>query len=429
MTTNSAEANSARYRHEVDCCHEGRSRTGPDNGWMACNDRGRTLIARVFEYSVFVVAGAAAVWLGVLVSIQAVRLGWYGVFVAVLAWGVIAYLALPRLHQILTEIYVPGYYIGRSRTGDGVLGDPVNLAGLGTRAQLDRVMHEAGWIRADEITLVTSLRIIATALTRRSYAEAPVSSLYIFGKKQDVAYQMEVEGSPSKRHHVRFWFAPPRWRLPGGYPVDWIGAGTYDRAVGLSLLTGQITHKIDADIDAERDFITESMTAADDDVDLSVIEHYSSGYHHRNGGGDAIRTDGALPIVDLRRVAATDAQPQTTRRTSWRTLRPASAVAALLIVVATLITAVSAFSTVTGRSALPDLLILVSYLAVAVLVFFGVRWAQVVAVILTAYKVVDAFALWVQGGQITFDRLLISVSLAVITLLLLTSRNAARATT
>ena len=49
--------------------------------------------------------------------------------------------------------------------------------------------------------------------------------------------------------------APTGWLLPGGSAVDWLAAGTFDRSVGLSLFTLQITHKIDADTDVERDHI------------------------------------------------------------------------------------------------------------------------------------------------------------------------------
>ena len=51
-------------------------------------------------------------------------------------WVVFSYLLLPRLHRILTRLYVPGYFIGRARTSDGLLGDPVNLALLGREAQI-----------------------------------------------------------------------------------------------------------------------------------------------------------------------------------------------------------------------------------------------------------------------------------------------------
>jgi hypothetical protein len=87
--------------------------------------------------------------------------------------------------------------------------------------------------------------------------------------------------------------------LPGGLSVDWVGAGTYDRSVGLSLFTFQITHKIADRTDEERDFIIETLRAARAVESVHVILNYSSGYHHRNGGGDAIRTDGHLPIIDL----------------------------------------------------------------------------------------------------------------------------------
>src|SRR5690606_2347582 len=105
------------------------------------------------------------------------------------------------------------------------------------------------------------------------------------------------------RHHVRFWHTPDGWLLPGGERVDWLAAGTFDRAVGLSLFTLQVTHKIDANTDIERDFIVDSVLTHNDNASLRVLKDFSTGYHSRNGGGDSIRTDGDLPIVDLREVS------------------------------------------------------------------------------------------------------------------------------
>ena len=53
-------------------------------------------------------------------------------------------------------------------------------------------------------------------MSRRSYPEAPVSPLTLFGRVQDFAYQQEVDGNPAQRHHVRFWRCPDGWLLPGG---------------------------------------------------------------------------------------------------------------------------------------------------------------------------------------------------------------------
>jgi len=214
-------------------------------------------------------------------------------------WLILAYALLPRVHKILSSLYIPDYFIGRARTGDGVLGDPVNLAVVGTEEELRRAMLSAGWVEADPITPATAWHTLVSTVLGRSYPAAPVSSLYVFGNRQDLAFQREIDGNPRKRHHVRFWKCPPGWMLPGGLSVDWVGAGTYDRSVGLSLFTFQITHKIADRTDEERDFIIATLQAAEAVQSVHVILNYSSGYHHRNGGGDAIRTDGHLPIIDL----------------------------------------------------------------------------------------------------------------------------------
>lgn len=269
----------------------------------------RWSIGRLLDGFFFVFAGLAAIWLAYLSFTQAFQVGWAGVVLAVAFWALLAYLVLPRLHRILTAIYVPDYFMGRTRTSDGLLGDPVNLAVLGEREQIERAMAEAGWIAADPVGWRSSWRIITSTLRRRSYPTAPVSPLFLFGRMQDLAYQQEVAGSPAKRHHVRFWQCPDGWLLPGGRRVDWLAAGTFDRAVGLSLFTLQVTHRIDADTDIERDHIVASLMAVAG-VEVDVIRDFATGYHSRNGGGDSITTDGDLPILDVRAVRIPDAVPR-----------------------------------------------------------------------------------------------------------------------
>jgi hypothetical protein len=265
-------------------------------------ERRAAVMAKV-DAAFFTFSAAAAVWLGYILLREGVDLGWQALLLVVF-WGFVAYLLLPRVHRILTRLYVPGYFIGRTRTSDGLLGDPVNLALLGSESQVHAAMTDAGWIRADDLDFAAGRRIVTSTLQRRSYPEAPVSPLHLFDRQQDFAFQQEVAGSPSKRHHVRFWRCPDGWMLPGGYQVDWLAAGTYDRSVGLSLFTLQITHKIDENTDVERDFVVMTVCDANPAVDVRVIENFSTGYHDRNGGGDRIETDGDLPIIDLTNVAA-----------------------------------------------------------------------------------------------------------------------------
>lgn len=284
------------YRHQVSDHIQKRASVLRRSPWS---------LSALIDQAFFLLAGLASFWFGWLVW----REGWYSggwwlVAFFALFWVIMAYLALPRLHRILSSLYVPNYFIGRTRTADGLLGDPVNVALRGSEAQLHQAMIDAGWTIADEITVRSAWKIIFFTLTGRSYASAPVSSLFLFGRRQDFAYQQEVDGSPGKRHHVRFWRCPQGWLLPGGHQVDWLAAGTYDKSVGLSLFTLQVTHKIDENTDIERDYIVKTVTEHTPQVAVTNLKDFSTGYHSRNGGGDSIQTDGDLPVLELAAVVA-----------------------------------------------------------------------------------------------------------------------------
>lgn len=238
-------------------------------------------------------------WFVITLFLSSLTFSWQSIVLLLAFWFVLTYLALPRLHQLFTTLYVADYFMARTKTADGLLGDPVNLALMGSEADIHAAMRRANWIQADPITLRSSLDIIKSSVTRKSYPAAPVSDLYLFGRKHDFAYKQEADGNASQRHHVRFWRVPEGWTLPGGQHVEWLAAGTYDKPVGLSSLTLQITHKIDENIDAERDYIIDTVRYQDHDCDVDAIEQFSTAFHDRNGGGDAVRTDGHMPVLEV----------------------------------------------------------------------------------------------------------------------------------
>jgi hypothetical protein len=397
----------------------------------------------VLDIVLFVFAGLSAVWLAYLVLAESLQWSWQ-LLLLVVFWLLVAYLVLPRLHRALTYIYVPNYFIGRTRTSDGLLGDPINLAMLGSEAQVHRAMTTAGWTRADDVTVASSLRIVKTTLSRRSYPEAPVSPLHLFERQQDFAYQQEVEGNPAQRHHVRFWRCPEGWRLPGGYPVDWVAAGTYDRSVGLSLMTFQVTHRIARNIDVERDHIVASLSAAEPRVHVDRIRHFATGYHARNGGGDQMVTDGDLPVLDLRRVEA-PADAQLAPATDSRDKRPAPTtfsagvscvrglvgvvVAGLLLVAPETTTFFTTEADTGVRLAAGGAFVGVALLDVAlgVATFHGRNWARILLMLSCAATVVAAFVATVGGApRPTLGTGLPHIGLGILVLLALTS-PAARA--
>jgi hypothetical protein len=216
----------------------------------------------------------------------------------IVVWLLLAYVILPHAYRWLSKIFLPNYFFGRTQTGDGMLGDPVNLAIIGSREGLINSMTGAGWKQADKLGFKSSLRMTYAAITATPYPSAPVSSLFLFGHKQDLAFEKDVGGNPRKRHHARFWGTPKDWWLPGGYQADWLGSATFDENVGLSLFTGQVTHKIDSNVDKERDFVVGDLKKNADKVDWVI--HFTSSYHSRNGGGDVIHTDGALPFIKFK---------------------------------------------------------------------------------------------------------------------------------
>jgi len=393
----------------------------------------------------FAFSGAAAIWLAYLLVRDGVRPGWSSLLLLVF-WVFFTYLVLPRLHRILTEIYVPGYFIGRTRTSDGLLGDPVNLALHGDEGQVHHALEAAGWIRADDLDFRAGRRIALSVVGRRSYPEAPVSPLHLFDRQQDFAYQQEVEGNPTRRHHVRFWRCPEGWLLPGGFAADWLAAATYDKKVGLSLFTLQITHKIEENTDVERDFLVQSITGTVPGAGVEVIENFSSGYHARNGGGDRIRTDGNLPILDLRRVPTTPTE-QPAAPTDSRDRRPAatttgSAIALLralayVVIAALALASADGTGVLEGRVDREELEVFAYSVAAAGLagavvdsvlaltVYRGSNWARLFLMGACTFTAATAFAATVgSDGRPVGYASLPTLSASILVLLALSSRSA-----
>jgi len=125
---------------------------------------------------------------------------------ALLAWLFAAYLLLPLLWRGY-EHHHPALdgTAWITRTGNDIPGDPLNIALVGSEKDIQVAMHSAKWFPADAITLKSSLRIAAGTVLRRAYTDAPVSSLFFFGRKQDLAFEQPIGTDPRRRHHVRGW--------------------------------------------------------------------------------------------------------------------------------------------------------------------------------------------------------------------------------
>ncbi|HMF13509.1 MAG TPA: LssY C-terminal domain-containing protein, partial [Gemmataceae bacterium] len=180
---------------------------------------------------------------------------------------------------------------GVTFTADGIPADPINVALVGTKAQVLKIMLAAKWYPADPLTLRSSLEMAEAAVFKGEYVDAPVSSEYLFGRKQDLAFEQAVGDNPRHRHHVRFWESDKRG--PDGRPI-WIGAAIFDKRVGLSRTTGQFTHETAPDVDAERDLLFKDLEQTGDLAEVIVINGFHKVLEGRNGEGNPWYTDGNL---------------------------------------------------------------------------------------------------------------------------------------
>jgi hypothetical protein len=228
------------------------------------------------------------------------------VAVLIVLWLLAAYLILPALWRHYEHHPLLQNAPKTTLTKQGIPGDPLNVGLIGTEDELVHAMLAAGWVPADPVTFKSSLRIAQSVVMRKEYADAPVSSLFVFGRQQDLAFEKPVGDSAKRRHHVRFWRADELGQE--GAPL-WIGAATFDKSVGLSHLTGQITHHISPDIDAERDGLIADLTAAGALTKLYQVTGVGATIAGRNGGGDRYFTDGELTIGVLRKEGATGHAP------------------------------------------------------------------------------------------------------------------------
>jgi hypothetical protein len=212
----------------------------------------------------------------------------------ILAWLLISYLIIPFAWEYYASIHPEFDDNPRvTETGDKHPGDPLNVALIGTENEVKAIMKAAKWYPAAALGFVSDIEISADAILKRPDKDAPVSSLYLFGRKEDLAFEQEVDNNPRHRHHVRLWkTAQPS----GDGRPKWIGAAVYDEKVGFSRTTGQITHVTAADVDVERDYLFTCLSKTKLLEEEYIVKNFHENHTGFNGGGDPWKTDGSLYV-------------------------------------------------------------------------------------------------------------------------------------
>ena len=224
------------------------------------------------------------------------RIALVALAVVLILYGLIAYIVLPRIWTHYEHQKGLAGLTMVTRTAQGIPGDPINVGLVGTKADVLCAMHAAAWYPADPITFRSSVEIVGSVVLDRPYRDAPVSPLFYQDRREDLAFEKPDGSSADRRQHVRFWEVLKRGHE--GRPV-WLGSATFDSGVGLSRDTGQVTHHIAPNIDAERDRLTDDLKAARVVEAIYEVSGIGPTLAGRNGEGDRYYTDGEIEISRL----------------------------------------------------------------------------------------------------------------------------------
>ena len=173
-------------------------------------------------------------------------------------------------------------------------GDPLNIAVIGHPDDVYYAFMRTGWDETETIHRTSLWKTALSFVSGGEYRYSPISSLYVFGRRQDVAFQ-KARDNIHERNHLRLWMTDTRWE---GLPV-WIGQISRDIGVRFTRRT-ITTHKIDPDVDETREFLLEDLAYAQALAKFAYVEGAgaaSMDAPRSNLTGDPYFTDGYRVVL------------------------------------------------------------------------------------------------------------------------------------
>ena len=173
-------------------------------------------------------------------------------------------------------------------------GDPLNLIVIGSDDDVYHAFLRARWDETETITASSAYKTGVSFLFGGRYRYSPVSALYVFGRRQDVALQ-KARTTIHERNHLRLWLAPVKYR------GQFVWVGQISRDIGVRFTSKTIvTHKIDPDVDETRGYLIQNLLytrglaklAFAKGVDMAPIEA-----PRQNLTGDPYFTDGLRAVL------------------------------------------------------------------------------------------------------------------------------------
>ncbi len=185
----------------------------------------------------------------------------------------------------------------RVMDADGNAGDNTNFVIAGNERDVLTAFKAAGWVTVDKDTQNAVVNALVATLNKQSYVEMPMSILTLFGRAQDYGLaHAEPIAVVAQRHHLRLWKAPEdvsRGEL-------WVGAATHDIGFDRDNRPGKkVTHKIDPDVDLEREYVSRSLSETGLVAKTGYITPTSPSKEALTATGASFHSDGRVLVVWL----------------------------------------------------------------------------------------------------------------------------------
>jgi len=175
--------------------------------------------------------------------------------------------------------------------------DITNVLLLGTEDAVRQAFAAAGWRAAAKLNPLSRFEALRAAAEDRGYDEAPVSLLVLDGKPPDVVFE-KTNDTFALRHHLRIWRRPGTFR---GKPV-WEVAATHDAGVDFSEADRTFIHRIDSQIDREREKVVSDLLFTGSVDGFALVERPDVPRQSLNATGDKLETDGRIAVLVLHRL-------------------------------------------------------------------------------------------------------------------------------
>ena len=182
-----------------------------------------------------------------------------------------------------------------STTPQGAPDSPVNLLFVGSESSIRRAIGRAEWTEGT-VSMARALAggLMSMARLRAPDVFPPISPEFLFGRAQDAAFLQQLTFMRS-RHHFRLWKAP--FAGPAGQPV-WAGTANLDSS--LAFLRRHFVHRIDPEIDHEREYILATLGSGPDVVRAERVRRGAAARAGADSNGYRYRTDGRILVIYFR---------------------------------------------------------------------------------------------------------------------------------